>query len=83
MPQLRVRALAEAKGWNISQLQKESRVTMPSVRRYWYGTKDGKAVGEALKVVDLTVLASIARALGVRTAELIEDDRRALQSAAA
>jgi transcriptional regulator with XRE-family HTH domain len=83
MPRLNVRALAEAKGWNMSQLQKESRVTMPSVRRYWYGTKDGKVVGEPLKVVDLTVLAAIAKALGVRTAELIEDDRRALQLAAA
>jgi len=83
MPRLKVRALAEAKGWNISQLQKESRVTMPSVRRYWYGTKDGKAVGEPLRVVDLIVLASIARALGVRTAELIDDDRLALLPAVA
>lgn len=82
MPHLKVRQLAEAKGWNMSRLQKESRVTMPSVRRYWYGTKDGKAVGEPLKVVDLTVLAAIAKALGVRTAELIED-RAALRPVAA
>ena len=83
MPRINVRTLAEARGWNISQLQKESRVTMPSVRRYWYGTKDGKSVGEPLKVVDLSVLAAIARALGVRTADLLDEDRMSLRAAAA
>ena len=83
MPRINVRTLAEAKGWNLSQLQKESRVTMPTVRRYWYGTKDGKSVGEPLKLVDLTVLASMAHALGVQTADLIEDGERTLWLAAA
>ena len=43
------------------------------MRRYWYNTKDGKSTGEQLKVIDLTVLAAIAQALGVETKDLIED----------
>jgi hypothetical protein len=73
MAKLNVRTLAEAKGWNISQLQKESKVTMPTARRYWYGTKDGKSSGDPLQVVDLHVLTSIAEALGVGLHDVIED----------
>lgn len=36
MPRLKVREIAEAQGLNMSQLQRKSGVTMPSVRRYWY-----------------------------------------------
>lgn len=83
MPKLKVRQFAEARRLNMSQLQKQSGVTMPSVRRYWYGTKDGKSTGEPLKVVDLSVLAAIAKALEVKTPDLIEDDRLARYVAAA
>lgn len=72
MPRLRVRELAEAKGLNMSQLQRRSGVTMPSVRRYWYNTKDGKADGEPLVEINLSVLDAIALALGVELHNLIE-----------
>jgi transcriptional regulator with XRE-family HTH domain len=75
MPTLRVRELAEQQGLNMSQLQRKSGVTMPSVRRYWYNTRDGKAVGEPLREVDLGVLRALAETLGVTTRDLFGDDR--------
>ena len=76
MPQLKVKELAEARGYNMSRLQRESGVTMPSVRRYWYNTRDGKNEGEPLKEVDLAVLAAIARVLGVKSRDLLSDEDR-------
>ena len=70
MARLRVREIAEAQGYNMSQLQRQSGVTMPSIRRYWYNTRDGKASGEPLREVDLVVLEAIARVLGVGVREL-------------
>lgn len=74
MPKLKVRELAEAQGLNMSQLQRKSGVTMPSVRRYWYNTRDGKAEGEQLVEINLTVLGAIARVLGVVTRDLLSDE---------
>ncbi len=71
MPKLRVQEVAKERGLNLSQLQKKAGVTMPSVRRYWYNTRDGKVEGEALREVDLTVLGAIAKALGVEARDLI------------
>jgi transcriptional regulator with XRE-family HTH domain len=84
MPKLRVQEVATELGMNMSQLQRKAGVTMPSVRRYWYNTRDGKSVGEALTEVDLKVLAAIAGALGVKTRDLFTDeDWAALYLAAA
>jgi transcriptional regulator with XRE-family HTH domain len=84
MPRLKVRDIAEEQGFNMSQLQRKSGVTMPSVRRYWYNTRDGKSEGHPLREVDLTVLAAIAAALGVKTRDLFTDeDWAALYLAAA
>jgi len=74
MANLRVRELAELRGLNMSRLQMKAGVSMPSVRRYWYGTRDGSAHGEPLKEVDLGVLQSLARALGVAVSELFPPD---------
>lgn len=73
MPKLRVQDVARERGLNLSQLQKQAGVTMPSVRRYWYNTGNGKTTGEPLREVDLSVLAAIARALGVEARDLIEN----------
>jgi transcriptional regulator with XRE-family HTH domain len=84
MPRLKVRDIAEELGLNMSQLQRKSGVTMPSVRRYWYNTKDGKSEGQPLREVDLTVLSAIAAVLGVKTRDLFTDeDWAALYLAAA
>jgi transcriptional regulator with XRE-family HTH domain len=70
LARLRVREIAEARGLNMSRLQRQSGVTMPSVRRYWYNTRDGKSIGEPLREVDLVVLEAIARVLGVGVRDL-------------
>jgi transcriptional regulator with XRE-family HTH domain len=82
---LRVRELAEERKLNLSQLQRQSGATMPSIRRYWYNSKDGRAEGsEPLREVDLRVLESIARVLGVKVRDLFsEEDKAALWPATA
>ena len=74
MAKLRVREIAESRGLNMSRLQIKAGVSMPSVRRYWYGTRDGSASGEPLKEVDLGVLQALARALSVPVSELFPAD---------
>ncbi|HEU4324478.1 MAG TPA: helix-turn-helix transcriptional regulator [Roseiflexaceae bacterium] len=69
---LRVRALAEERNMNMSQLQKRSGLTMPTIRRYWYNTKDGKSEGASMEEVNIAVLEAIARVLGVRAMDLFE-----------
>jgi hypothetical protein len=82
MPRLRVRELAEANDLNISQLQRKADITMGTARRYWYGTRDGKAEGEPLEELNLPVMRSIARVLGVKVRDLLSgEDQRALQLA--
>jgi transcriptional regulator with XRE-family HTH domain len=84
MPDLRIRELAEARGFNISQLQRRADITMNTARRYWYNTKDGKAEGLPLEELNLPVLKAIAAVLGVKVRDLLsEEDWRALQPALA
>lgn len=74
MVRLRVRELAEAKNLNMSQLQRLSGTTLPTVRRYWYNTGDGKADSDKpLQEVNLGALEAIARVLGVGVRDLIEN----------
>ena len=75
MAKLKVRQVAESQGMNMSQLQKQARVGMQSVRRYWYNSRDGSADGRPLKEVDLAVLTAIAQALGVGINTLFEDEK--------
>jgi len=84
MPTLRIRELAEARGLNISQLQRRADITMNTARRYWYNTKDGKAEGPPLEELNLPVLRAIADVLGVKVRDLLtEEDWLALQPALA
>jgi DNA-binding Xre family transcriptional regulator len=65
---LRVKDLAEERGLNMSQLQRQTGLTMGMVRRYWYNEgKDGQLDG-----VSLSALNKIAEVLEVRPGELIE-----------
>jgi len=73
MIKLRVREFAELRGLNMSRLQIKAGIGMPSVRRYWYGTRDGSANGQPLKEVDLAVLQALASALGVSVSELFSE----------
>jgi hypothetical protein len=73
MPKLRIQELARNKGFNISQLQLRTGVAMGTMRRYWYGTRDGKSDSERLQEVDLSILGAIARVLEVRLVDLIDE----------
>lgn len=53
---LRVRELAEAKGFNISTFQRQAQIPMSTARRLWYSTSDGKEDGLRLKSVSLDTL---------------------------
>ena len=68
---LRVKELAEARGLNMSQLQRRSGLTMGMIRRYWYN--EGKE--RQLDGVSLSALAKIAHVLGVQPGELIAGER--------
>ena len=83
MSRLNVQAIAKAQSLNLSQLQIKAGVSMGTVRRYWYGTKNGKEVGEKLTEIDLAILDKFAQALNVPTTRLIEEDWPALHLAAA
>jgi methyl coenzyme M reductase subunit D len=49
-------------------------VAMGTMRRYWYATKDGKEYGEPIEQVDIHLLGTIARALGVSINELLNEE---------
>jgi len=82
MARLRVREQAEARGINMSQLHTminkrqdaDKPVAMGTIRRYWYSTKDGKQQGPAIELVDVHLLGTIARALGVSLFDLMNED---------
>jgi DNA-binding Xre family transcriptional regulator len=65
MIRLRVREIAEQKGFNISTLSRKSDVSHNTVRRLWH---------DPHRHVDIFVLERLAKALGVQTADLIEDE---------
>ena len=43
-----------------------------TVRRYWYGTADGRPEGEPIKMIDLRFMEAIAAVLGVPLCDLLE-----------
>lgn len=65
MLRLRVKETAEAQGFNRSQLQLKSGVTLPLLNRYWANNTTE---------VKLDALRRIAIALGVRAGDLIVEE---------
>jgi transcriptional regulator with XRE-family HTH domain len=65
MVRLRIKELAEEQKISQSRLQREAGITMPQLRRYWKNDSES---------VVLDALDRIARVLGVRVADLFEDD---------
>lgn len=90
MARLKVQDRAKDRGLNLSELQMRVSarmgrvVPLGTIRRYWYSTKDGKANGPAIELVDVYLLGSIAKALDVPVAELLnEEDLGPMERAAA
>jgi DNA-binding Xre family transcriptional regulator len=65
MVRLVIKEVAEKQGLNQSQLQIKAGVTPALMNRYWRSRTESVTLGE---------LAKIARALGVRTGDLIADE---------
>ena len=74
MAKLRLKEIAEAQGLNMSQLQRQSGLTMGVVRRYWYNTANGLAEGDPLEMVSLTHINRLADVLQVRPGELLGEE---------
>ena len=64
MLRLRIKEIAEKHGLNRNQLQLRSGVTLPLLTRYWNNNTES---------VTLEALVKIARALGVKATDLLED----------
>ncbi len=74
MARINIRHLAEAKGLNITTLAEAAGIAYTTAHKLWHG--------QTLRV-DLENLAAVARVLGVRTGDLIEDDPLPLPKTAA
>jgi hypothetical protein len=68
---LKVRELAEARGLNISLFQREASIPMSTARRLWYSTRDGKANGPPLQMVNLDVLDRLSTYFGIEPGKLL------------
>lgn len=65
MVRLRVRELAQARQITLAQLQRDSQLSISTLRRYWYNT---------VRFVGLDALEQIAHALGVNVTDLLSTD---------
>ena len=82
MSRLKVQEHARERGLNLSQLhaavnrnrRRAVPVAMGTLRRYWYSTKDGKAQGDPIEQVDLSLLSTIAQTLGISLADLVNEE---------
>lgn len=80
MVRLKVQEVAGS-GMTLGRLQTQLTILLgesvypATVRRYWYGTRDGRPDGQPLKMVDLELLGAIARVLGVSVCDLLKEPR--------
>lgn len=80
MARLRVQERAAERDISLAQLhmrvigRKGKPVSMSTLRRYWHSTKDGLAHGDPIELVDIHLLGTIARALGVSVSELLNEE---------
>ena len=64
MLRLRVRAVAEAKGYTVLRLHRESGISYEAVLKYWHGD---------IRRIDIKTLNAFAKALQVSSLDLLED----------
>lgn len=80
MARLKVQEHARERGLNLSELQIRvstrmgRAVPLGTLRRYWHSTKQGNANGEPIELVDVYLLGTIARVLGVPVSELLNEE---------
>lgn len=72
MVQLRVQEEALRRGVCLSGVQREAKLSMSTVRRYWYNSRTGlERDAGTLREVNLDVLGAIAGVLGVEAGALL------------
>lgn len=75
---VRLKVKEHAAGMGLSELQYKliveigEQVYPATVRRYWYGTANGRPDGPPIKMVDLRFLEGIAKVFGVPMCDLFE-----------
>lgn len=80
MARLRVQERAMERGITLAQLHMRvlgrtgRSVSMSTLRRYWHSTKDGSIGGDAITLVDVMLLGTIAHALDVPVTDLLNGD---------
>lgn len=79
MARLRLKETAEAHGLNMSQLQRQSGLTMGVIRRYWYNTADGLADGKPLEMISLQHINRLADILSVKPGDLLEEKTESVE----
>ena len=72
MIRLRIRQIAEAKGFSLATFQREAKLPVTNARRLWFSTSDGLADGPPLKSAAFDQLEDVARFLGVGFSDLFE-----------
>ena len=72
MIRLRVRELAEQRGFNLGQFQRAASLPMTSARRVWFSSTEGRVNGPPLRHIDLELLERLADFLGVEPGDLLE-----------
>lgn len=80
MARLLVQERAQERGVTLTQLHMRvlgrtgKPVSMSTLRRYWYSTKKGDVRGDPIELVDVMLLGTIAKALEVPVAELLNGE---------
>ncbi len=77
---LNVQRIGSKLGYNMSSLQNrinqelppDQGVALTTVRRYWYGTSNGKQHGPPLRIIDTEFLARVAAVFDVPFVELFD-----------
>ena len=75
MVRLCIKEVAQQRGLRLSRIQQEARLSMSTVRRYWYNSSSGRARDAGtLREVNLQILGAIATLLDVEPGELMQVD---------
>jgi DNA-binding Xre family transcriptional regulator len=69
---LKVKELAEARGMNLAEFQREAKLAVSTSRRIWHNTSNGNPNGPPLRRLDYDSLEVLCEFFGVGPGELIE-----------
>jgi hypothetical protein len=75
LARLRIREVAQARGFTFSKFQRAADLPMSTARRYWHSSRTGRAQDAGtLRGISLDLLNDIATLLGVQPGDLVQAD---------